>query len=106
MKSHALFPRGDDNETAKYTDGILFFFSGTTWPISIKLGTKHPWLKGTKFLSNAGPRLFSKRGDREIVTIHRQHLKKILLKILFKKKNSSPESNNLNIKHSSVSDIK
>ena len=31
-------------------------------PISTKLGTKHPWVKGIQVSSNEGPRLFP-RGD-------------------------------------------
>ena len=31
----------------------IFFFS-TTGPISIKLGTKHPWVKGIQVYSNEG----------------------------------------------------
>ena len=38
------------------------FFSRTTEPISTKLGTKHPWVKGIQVCSNEGPYPFP-RGD-------------------------------------------
>jgi hypothetical protein len=38
------------------------FFSRTTGPNSIKLGTNHPWVKGIQVCSNEGPGLFQ-RGD-------------------------------------------
>ena len=41
---------------------IFIFFSRTTGPISIKLGTNHPWLKGILVYSNQGPDI-SPRGD-------------------------------------------
>ena len=34
------------------------FFSRTTGPISTKLGTKYPWVKGIQVCSNKGPALF------------------------------------------------
>ena len=36
---------------------IFIFFSRTTGPISTKLGTKHPWVKGIQVCSNEGPYL-------------------------------------------------
>jgi hypothetical protein len=30
-------------------------FSRTSWPISIKLGRNHPWIKGILNCSNKGP---------------------------------------------------
>ena len=36
------------------------FFSRTTEPISTKLGTNHPWVKGIQVRSKEGPPLFSK----------------------------------------------
>jgi hypothetical protein len=38
-----------------YTCTFLGFFSRTSRPISIKLGTKHPLVKGIKNSSNKGP---------------------------------------------------
>ena len=47
------FSRGEDYELAKCIDKILeFFFFRITGPISIKLGTKHPWMKWIKICSN------------------------------------------------------
>ena len=40
------FPRGDDNEIAKIHCQTLQIFLRTTGPISTKLSTKHPWVKG------------------------------------------------------------
>ena len=40
------FPRGDNNQIAKIHLQNLKTFSQTTRPISPKLGTKHPWVKG------------------------------------------------------------
>ena len=41
---------------------IFIFFSRTTGPISTKLGTKHPRVKGIQVCSNEGPHPFP-RGD-------------------------------------------
>ena len=57
------FPRGDNYEIAKiHWKNLKIFFSKTTEPISTKLGTMHPWVKGIQFCSNEGPRTFP-RGD-------------------------------------------
>ena len=40
-------PRWDNYEIAKiHFQNLKIFFSRTIWPISTKLGTKHPWVKG------------------------------------------------------------
>ena len=52
-----------------------FFFSRTMWPISNKLGTKHPWEKGLQFCSNEGPRPFTREDNHEITKIHGRNLK-------------------------------
>ena len=41
---------------------LKIFFSRTTEPISTKLFTKHPWVKGIQVCSNEGPHPFP-RGD-------------------------------------------
>ena len=47
------FPRGDNYEIAEIHWRILkIFFSRTLRPISTKLGTKHPLIKGIKVCSN------------------------------------------------------
>ena len=57
---------------------IFIFFSRTTGPISIKLGTKYSWMKGIQVCSIEGPRP-SQRGDNwERIKINWQ-----LLKMLF-----------------------
>ena len=62
------FPRGDNYEIAKiYLQTLKIFFLRTTGPISTKLGTKHPWVKGIKVSSNEGPRFFL-RGDNKEIT--------------------------------------
>ena len=45
---------------------IFVFFSRTTEPISIKLGTKHPWVKGIQVSSNEGPCPFLRVDHYEI----------------------------------------
>ena len=50
------FLRGDNHEIVKNTlTKLNIFFSRTTEPISTKLGTKHPWVKGIQVCSNEGP---------------------------------------------------
>ena len=49
---------------------IFIFFSRTTGPISTKLGTKHPWVKGIQIYSNEGPRSFPMGDNYEIAKIH------------------------------------
>jgi hypothetical protein len=63
---------------------IFDFFSRTTGPILIRLGTDHPWVKGFQVSSNEGDRP-SPRGD--ISKKEKMHCVEI-----FKKKSSSPES--------------
>ena len=58
------FPRGDYFEIVKTHWWKLKIFSRTTEPISTKLGTKHPWVKGIQVYSNEGPALF----QGEIIT--------------------------------------
>ena len=57
------FPRGDNYEIAKINRQILKIISSrATGPISTKLGTKHPLVKGIQVFSNEGSHPFS-RGD-------------------------------------------
>ena len=46
------------------------FFSRTTGPISIKLGTKHPWVEGIHVSSNEERRLFLRGDNNELAKIH------------------------------------
>ena len=50
------FPKGDNYEKRKYIDEIKkILLSRTTGPISTKLGTNHPWMKGIQVCSNEEP---------------------------------------------------
>ena len=61
------FPRGDNYEIAKVQEQILkIFFSRTTWPISTKQGTKHPWVKGIQVCSYEGLSLFPRVDNYKI----------------------------------------
>ena len=40
------------------------------WPISTKLGAKHPWVKGIEVYSNEGPRPFPRGDNYKIAKIH------------------------------------
>ena len=51
------------------------FFSWTIEPISTKLGTKHPSVKGIQFYSNKGPCPFPRGDNCEIAKIHWRNLK-------------------------------
>ena len=70
------FQRGDNYEIAKiHLWNIKIFFSKTTWPISTKLGTKHPWVKGICVCSNEGSCPFPRGDNYSIVKIHWRNLK-------------------------------
>ena len=64
------FPRGDNYEIAKIHLRNLKIFSKTTGPISTKLGTMHPWVKGRKVCSNEGSRPFSRADNYKKMKIH------------------------------------
>ena len=53
---------------------LKIFFSKTTRPISTKLSTIHPWVKGIQVSSNEGHRHFLRGDYYEIAKIHRQNL--------------------------------
>ena len=61
--------------TGLFVFTIFIFFSRTTGPISTKLGTKHPGLKGIQVYLNVGLRPFPRRDNNEKARIHRQNLK-------------------------------
>ena len=72
------FPLGDNYEIEKNTFKnlkIFFFPKALVWPISIKLGTKHPWVKKVQVCSNKGSRFFPKGDYYEITKIHWRNLK-------------------------------
>ena len=70
-------------------------FSRTTWPISIKLVTNHPWLKGILDYSKKGSRPIPRGDDYEIVKMNWQNL---LIKVFFSR-TTRPISAKLSKKH-------
>ena len=71
-----LFWRRDNYEIAKtHRWNFKIFCSRTTGPISTKLGTKHPWVKGSQVCSNEGPCPFPKGENYEIAKIHWPNIK-------------------------------
>ena len=72
-KEPRSYPRRDNYEISqrkfchrKQTKLKTIFFSGTTGPISTKLGTKHPWLLGIEVCSKEGPCPFLRADNRKI----------------------------------------
>ena len=59
---------------------IFIFFSRTTWLISTKLSTKHPWVMGIQVCSKEGLRPFPRGGNKEIRKIQWQILKIFFLR--------------------------
>ena len=49
---------------------LKIFFSRTTEPISTKLGTKHPWVKGIQVCSNERPHPFPSGDNYELAKLH------------------------------------
>ena len=84
--------RIDNWEKIKINSQLLKIFSRTTGPISTKLGTKYPWVKGIQVCSNEGPRPFQRGDNWEIIKINRQLLK------IFSRTNG-PFSNKLGTKY-------
>ena len=73
MKDPALFQGEIITKLRKYIDKFKKkFFSRTTGPISIKLGTNHPGVKGILDYQNEVPLSFLRADVFEIVKIHRQ----------------------------------
>ena len=74
IKGPSLFQGEIITQIAKiYWSYLKIFFSRTTGPISNKLGTKHPWVKGIQVCSNElneWPRPFPRGDNYEIVKIH------------------------------------
>ena len=73
--------------------------SRTIKPISTKLGTKQPWVKGIQFCPNEGPRHFVRGDNYKIVKIHLRNLK------IFFSRTAGPISTNLGTKHPWVKGI-
>jgi hypothetical protein len=55
------------------------FFSRTSRPISIKLGTNHPWVKGILNCTNEGPGPFQRGDNHKNARKSGRSLKKFLL---------------------------
>ena len=53
----------------------IFIFSRTTRLISLKLGTKHPWVMGVQVRSNEGPHPFPRGNNYEIAKLYWQNIK-------------------------------
>ena len=71
MKNHALFQGEIKKKRVKiYLRNLKIPFSRTTWPISTKLDTKHPLVKGIQLSENEGLHLFSRGENNEIGKIH------------------------------------
>jgi hypothetical protein len=69
-------PRGDNSKSIKiHWKFLKIFFSITSWPNSIKLGTNYPWVKGIQFCSNKGPSPLQRGDNRKNVKMGWGHLK-------------------------------
>ena len=69
-------PRGDNSEIVNfYPKYLKIFFSRTTVPISTKLGTKYPWMKGIHVYSNGWPDLSSRGNNSKNVKLYWKYLK-------------------------------
>ena len=94
------FKRGDNYEIVKiHWRNLKIFFYRTTGPISTKLNTKHPWVKGIQVCSNEGPHLFPRGHNYEIVKIHWRNLK------IFFSRTTGPISTQFGTKHPWVKEI-
>ena len=70
------FPWGDNKEITKIYGQIFFkLLLQNIWPISNKLGTRHPWVEGIQICSNEGSRPFPRGDNNEIGKIHLRNLK-------------------------------
>ena len=88
------FPRGDDYEIAKIPwRNLKIFFTIPTGPISTKLGTKYPWVKGIHVCSNEGPNPSPRGDNNEIAKIHWRNSK------IFFSRTTEPISTNFGTKH-------
>ena len=81
MKDPTLFQGEIITKKQKYIDKIKkILFSRTIEPITIKLGTKHPWVKWIQVCSKEGPHPFPRGDNYEIVKIHYRNLKILVSK--------------------------
>ena len=69
-----LSPWGDNSELVNFNSKYLkLYLSRTAWPISIKLGRKHPWVEMIQV--NEGPSHFQRGYNSEIVKLYWNDLK-------------------------------
>jgi hypothetical protein len=54
---------------------LKIFFSSTSWPKSIKLGTNYPWVKGIQVCSNKGQGPLQRGDNNKNVKMGWDHLK-------------------------------
>ena len=78
---------------------LQIFFSRTTEPISTKLGTKYPWVKGIHVCSNEWPLPFPRGDNYEIAKINWRNLK------IFFSRTTGPISTKLGTTHSLLNGI-
>ena len=91
MKDHALF-QGEIITKIHWRN--LKIFLRTTGPISTKLGTKHPWVKGIQVRTNEGPRPFQRGDNYKTAKIHWRNIEIFFCRII------GIISTKLGIKHS------
>ena len=95
------FTRGDNYRIAKtHWRNLKTLFSRTTWPISTKLGTKHPWVKEIHDCESKGPRPFPREDNFKNAKIHWRNLK------FFFSRTSKPIFTKLDTKHPCVKGFK
>ena len=75
---------------------LFIFFFRTTGPVSTKLGTKYPWVKGIHIYSNEGPRPF----QGEVITKLQKYIDEILK--IFYSRTTRSISTKFGTKHSWV----
>ena len=89
------FPRENNivKMLEKHLPSLKISFFRTTGPVSTKLGTKHPWVKGIQVCSNEGPSPFPRGDNYQIAKIHWQILK------IYSSRTAGPISTKLGIIH-------
>jgi hypothetical protein len=76
-------PRGDNSKRVKiHWTFSKIFFSRTSRPNSIKLGTNYPWVKGIQFCSNKWPGPLQTGDNHKNVRKGWGHLKNLFLRTM------------------------
>jgi hypothetical protein len=79
-KGDSPSPRGDNSEKVKiHWKFLKIFFSWTSRPNSIKLGTNYPWMKGNQVCPNKGPGPLQRGDNYKNVKLGWGHLRINLL---------------------------